>query len=212
MLRRIWYRVLQLIAQMLYVGLMQGRAYHRDRVPCQGGLLVVANHQSYLDPILVALPIPRPFSPMARESLFRQRLFSWLIRSLNAFPVKRGSADLGAIKEAIRRLSRGEIVLVFPEGTRTRDGSIGRLQSGLVLIAQRAKVPILPAVIDGAYECWPRQRVLPTWHALKVGYGEAIPAEVVGRSEPGELVAELHRRMVELQAELRGGRRRTWGE
>ncbi|HOI56855.1 MAG TPA: lysophospholipid acyltransferase family protein [Phycisphaerae bacterium] len=212
MLQRMWYRLLRFMSQMLYVGLMQGRAYHRDRVPTEGGLLVVANHQSYLDPILVALPISRPFSPMARESLFRQRLFSWLIRSLNAFPVKRGSADLAAIKEAIRRLRRGDIVLVFPEGTRTRDGSIGRLQSGLVLIAQRAKAPILPAVIDGAYECWPRQRVLPTWHALKVGYGEAIPADVVGRSEPDELVAELHRRMVELQAELRGEGNQAWGK
>ncbi|MBN2582845.1 MAG: 1-acyl-sn-glycerol-3-phosphate acyltransferase [Planctomycetes bacterium] len=192
------------MSQGLYIGLMQGRAYHRERVPPSGGLLVVSNHQSYLDPILVALPIPRPFNPMARASLFRNPLFSWLIRSLYAFPVRRGSADLTAIKEAIRRLRRGEIVLVFPEGTRTRDGSIGRLQAGLVLIAQRAKVPIMPAVVDGAYECWPRQRTLPTWHPLKVGYGEITAADVVQESDPEQLVADLRQQMVELQAELRG--------
>ena len=94
-----WYALLRFMSQMLYIGIMQGRAYHRERIPASGGVLVIANHQSYLDPILAAVPIGREFSPMARDTLFRNPLFSALIRSLYAFPVRRGSADMSAIKE-----------------------------------------------------------------------------------------------------------------
>jgi len=204
MMQRLWYAVLQIIVQGVFVTVLRGRAYHRRRVPRRGGLLVVCNHQSYLDPILAALPICRPFSPMARESLFRNPVFSRLIRSLYAFPVKRGSADLGAVREAIRRLRSGEIVLVFPEGTRTRDGSIGRLHAGMIVIAQRAGVPILPMVIDGAFECWPRGRRLPVPHPIRVTYGELISPGEVRDSEPEELAGRLREEMIRLQAELRG--------
>ena len=83
---------------------------------------------------------------MARESLFRFAPFRWLIRSLNAFPVRRGTADLAAVKEALRRLKAGNVVLVFPEGTRTRDGSIGPMHGGPAAIAARAGVPMVPMV------------------------------------------------------------------
>ncbi|NIA21441.1 MAG: 1-acyl-sn-glycerol-3-phosphate acyltransferase [Anaerolineaceae bacterium] len=204
MLQRMWYNLLRTLSRGLYIALMQGRAYHRQRVPAEGGLLVVSNHQSYLDPILAAVPVNRPFNPMARDSLFRNPLFGALIRSLYAFPVRRAKADLAAVKEAIRRLRQGEIVLVFPEGTRTRDGSVGRLQAGIVIMARRAGVPIMPMIVDGAYECWPRRKLLPGWHQLKVSYGHPIPAEEVRRSAPGELVERLRQQMVELQSEIRG--------
>lgn len=203
MVQRIWYAVLQIIVQGVFVTVLRGRAYHRRRVPGRGGLLVVSNHQSYLDPILAALPIYRPFNPMARASLFRRPAFAWLIRSLYAFPVKRESADLGAIREAIGRLRSGEIVLVFPEGTRTRDGSIGALRAGMIVMAQRAGVPILPMVIDGAFECWPRGRRLPTPHPIRVIYGRAIAPDEVRDSQPEELAVRLREEMACLQAELR---------
>ena len=203
MIQRIWYGTLRWMVQGLYIALVAGRAYHRQRIPRNGGLLVVCNHQSYLDPILAAGPVPRPFNPMARDSLFHNPAFSWLIRSAYAFPVKRGAADLGAIREAIRRLRDGRIVLVFPEGTRTRDGSIGALHSGMVLMAQRAKVPILPMVIDGAFEAWPRKQLLPTLHPIRIIYGHPIPFEEVRDADPQSLAERLHADMVELQKEVR---------
>jgi 1-acyl-sn-glycerol-3-phosphate acyltransferase len=209
MLQRAWYNLLQFLAQGLFYGLLRGRAYHRERVPEKGGLLVVSNHQSYFDPIVAAIPVPRPFNPMARDSLFRNPAFGWLIRSLYAFPVKRRSADLSAFKEAVRRLRQGRIVLVFPEGTRTRDGSIGRLHSGIILMARRAGVPVLPMVIDGTYECWPRQQTLPTLHPVRISYGEPIPAERVQSTSSEELIQEVERQMLDLQAEIhqKGGER-----
>ena len=126
-LRRAWYALWRHVAQVQFVVVFGIRVFHRERLPACGGVLVISNHQSYLDPILAAVGMPRPFHPMARESLFRVAPFRWLIRSLYAFPVRRASADLGAIREALRRLKAGSVVLMFPEGTRTRDGSIGRL-------------------------------------------------------------------------------------
>lgn len=188
---------------MLCVLVFGIRVYHRDRMPMTGGVLVVANHQSFLDPILAAVGMPRPFHPMARETLFRVAPFRWLIRSLNAFPVRRASADLGAIREAMRRLGQGATVLVFPEGTRTRDGSIGRLQAGPVMIARRAGVPIVPMVIDGAFESWPRTSPLPRPHRIRVACGRPVPAAMLADGDPEAIMTALRNEMVGLQEELR---------
>jgi len=142
---------------------------------------------------------------MARESLFRFAPFAWLIRSLYAFPVRRGSADLRAMREAIRRLRAGQVVLVFPEATRTRDGTIGRLHPGPVALARRAGAAMLPMVIDGAFEAWPRWRRLPRPHPIRVMCGRPVPPEAA-EGDPREVMAALRRRMLDLQRRLREGR------
>jgi 1-acyl-sn-glycerol-3-phosphate acyltransferase len=201
--RGTWYAACRQAARVLFCVCFGIRVYHRERLPASGGVLVVSNHQSYLDPILVAVGMPRPFHPMARESLFRFLPFALVIRSLYAFPVRRSTADLAAVREAMRRLKAGAVVLMFPEGTRTRDGSIAPLHGGPVAIAARAGVPVVPAVIDGAFEAWPRARLLPRPHPIRVAFGEAISAEEVAAGDPAALTDLLWRRMQDLQAELR---------
>jgi 1-acyl-sn-glycerol-3-phosphate acyltransferase len=205
-LRRAWYYLCQALGRVLFAVAFRYRLYHRERLPRTGGVLVVCNHQSYLDPILAALGMPRPFNPMARETLFRFRPFAWLIRSLYAFPVRRASADLGAIREALRRLKAGEVVLVFPEGTRTADGSIGHLQGGPITIAARARVPVVPMVIDGAFESWPKGRSLPRPHRILVACGEPLSPEAAAAGEPEAVMEQLRTQMIELQKELRARR------
>ena len=202
-LQRLWYALCQQAARVLVVLLFGLRVYHRHRLPAAGGVLVVANHQSYLDPILAAVGMPRPFHPMARESLFRFAPLALVIRSLYAFPVRRSSADLGAIREAMRRLREGAVVLMFPEATRTRDGSIGLLQAGSMTVAARAGVPVMPVVIDGAFEAWPRTRLWPRPHPIRVACGRPISAAEVAAGDPETLMAAVRREMLELQAELR---------
>jgi 1-acyl-sn-glycerol-3-phosphate acyltransferase len=206
-LRLLWYRFWQQVARVLLVLVFGLRVHHRRRFPRRGGVLVVANHQSYLDPILAAVGMPRAFHPMARESLFRFAPFRWLIRSLYAFPVRRGTADLGAVREALRRLKGGAVVLMFPEGTRTRDGSIGPMHGGPAAIAARAGVPIVPMVIDGAFEAWPKTRRLPRPHLIRVACGRAVSVGDSGAENPEAVMTEVHRQMVGLQAELRRRRR-----
>src|ERR1035438_5296497 len=96
---------------------------------------------------------------MARDSLFKGGVLSYLLELWNAFPVKRGSADLTAIRMAVERLDSGHMVNIFPEGTRSEDGSIGNVASGFSLILRRCKaeVALVPVLIDGAYGAWPRK-------------------------------------------------------
>ena len=206
-LRSAWYAACQQVARVLFVTLFGIRVYHPERLPREGGVLVVSNHQSYLDPILVAVGMPRPFHPMARESLFRVAPFRWLIRSLYAFPVRRGTADFGAVREALRRLRAGAVVLMFPEGTRTRDGSIEPLQGGPVTVALRGGVPIVPRVIDGAFEAWPRTQMLPWPHRVRVACGTPVWPDEAAAKEPDVVMAAIRDQMLELQAELRRLRR-----
>jgi len=201
--RSAWYAVCQQVARVLFVTLFGIRVYHGERLPRAGGVLVVSNHQSYLDPILVAVGMARPFHPMARASLFRVAPFRGLIGSLYAFPVRRGTADFGAVREALRRLRAGAVVLMFPEGTRTRDGSIEPLQGGPVTVAIRGGVPILPMVIDGAFEAWPRTQLLPRPHKIRVACGRPVWPDEAAAKDPDAVMAAVRDQMLVLQAELR---------
>lgn len=181
---RVYYRACRFLCQAAFLTIFRGRVFHVERVPRAGGVLLVCNHQSFLDPVLATLALPRECHYMARDTLFRGALFTSLIQSLNAFPVKRGAADVGAIKETLRRLRSGGLIAVFPEGTRTSDGRVGTMRAGPVLIARKAQVPIVPTLILGAYESWPRRAPLPRPSPVLVAYGEPLrPAAISGLSD-----------------------------
>ena len=154
------------------------RAYRVDRVPATGGVLMLANHQSYLDPPLFGVAPKRPSAFLAKSELFENPAFAWAIRRLNAFPVRQGAGDVGAMKESIRLLQRGWMLGVFPEGSRTPDGELQPAQKGAGLMVKRAGVPVLPAVIDGSHQAWPRGSTFPRPHPVRVLYGE--PADLSG--------------------------------
>jgi len=175
-------------------------------VPESGGALIVSNHQSYLDPVLLSLALRRPLCYMARRSLFRNALFGALISALNAFPVTRGGRDVDSLREAIDRLKAGWCLVVFPEGTRTHDGKIGPIRPGVLAIARRAQVPVVPAVVEGAFEAWPRSS-RPRMHPIMVGYGPMIRPEEYEQMSREQLAARLYARMLRLQSELKGRRR-----
>jgi 1-acyl-sn-glycerol-3-phosphate acyltransferase len=176
-LRQWWYRYLHLWSVILASTVFPVRTLRRRHVPRRGGVIIACNHQSYLDPVLVGLGLSRQINYLARRSLFRHwRAFSWLMLSLNAIPVRHDGSDVAAFRESVRRLRAGEVLLVFPEGTRTPDGEVGRLLPGVWNMAHRARVPVVPAVIDGAFEAWPRSARLPRPHRIRVMYGGAVSA------------------------------------
>jgi len=150
------------------------KVYNPHFVPRHGGALIVSNHQSNLDPVLLAAKLVRPMSFLAKSELFENRFFGWMIRNLNAFPVRQGEGDVGAVKETIRRLQEGHLLNVFPEGTRTPDGEIHEMQAGVGLIIRRAGVPVVPAVIDGSFKAWPRGSKLWRRQKIRVQYGPAM--------------------------------------
>jgi 1-acyl-sn-glycerol-3-phosphate acyltransferase len=168
------YRITRCAAQIVFVLLFRLRVFGVRHVPRTGGVLLVSNHQSFLDPVLATLAIPRECNYMARDTLFAVPWLRPVIQFLNAFPVKRGTADLGAIKETLRRLKAEKVVLTFPEGTRTLDGSVGEMRAGVVLLARKARVPIVPMVILGAFRAWPRTARLPRPHPVMVAYAPPV--------------------------------------
>ena len=199
---RAWYQLLQRSLQLLAVVAYRARYSGRHNIPRQGGVLVVSNHQSHFDPPLVGIGSPRRLNYLARDTLFRFAPFGWLIHSVDAIPIDREGIGLGGIKESLRRLKRGEMVLVFPEGTRTHDGRIGPFRPGFTALAVRSKAAILPVAIDGAFDAFPRGRTWPGPGRIRVHFGVPLtPDEIAGRDER-ELLAEVERRVRDCQAKL----------
>lgn len=175
----------------------------RENIPKTGAVLVVSNHQSHFDPPLVGAGVGRRMNYLARETLFRFAPLGWLIHSLDAIPIDRDGLGLTGIKESLRRLKRGEMVLIFPEGTRTRDGDVAPFRPGFTVLAAHSNAWILPVAIAGAFEAWPRSRKLPSLGTIHVLYGKPIsPQEIAGRDER-ELLAEVERRVRQCHAILR---------
>lgn len=136
---------------------------------------------------------------MARDTLFANPAFGWLIDTLNAFPVKRGEGDVGAIKETLRRLKRGALITVFPEGTRTPDGAIGPMRSGVVLLARKARVPLVPTLILGAFDAWPRRQLLPSPSPVLVAHAEPLTPEQIDAMEPEACMDAVRARIVAMR-------------
>lgn len=199
----VWYRMAQRFLQVMMCSFWRVRVFNRRYEPPDGGVLYICNHQSYLDPPLAAFALQRPTHFMARESLFRNPLFRWLIESLNAFPVRRGTGDIAALKQALRRLKESRPLVVFPEGTRTLDGRIRRFRPGVALLAKRAAKWTVPVLIDGAYECWPRSDKLPGLGSVVVQYGRPISQSEAKKMSDQDFVDHVRRKLITIQADVR---------
>ncbi|MDP6545588.1 MAG: lysophospholipid acyltransferase family protein [Phycisphaerae bacterium] len=179
------------------------RVYGRHNEPAEGGVVYISNHQSFLDPMLIGFGLVRPLNYMARSTLFDNPSLGRLIASLNTFPVKRDTADSGALKEAMRRIKRGGQVLIFAEGTRTQDGKIAPFLPGVALLARRAAKWIVPVVIDGAFEAWPRTQSVPGWGRIAVSFGEPLTQECARTFKAAPLVEHVRQIMIQMQSDLR---------
>lgn len=143
----------------------------RENIPKQkGGYIIASNHVSNNDPPVVGITFGGKYGFMAKDELFHiNPIFTWLITHLGAFPVKRGAKDSSAIDNALKCLDNGRIFVIFPEGTRSKDGELGRAKSGVTLIAAQAKVPVVPVFIKYGKKGL-RKKII-------VMIGEVIPAE-----------------------------------
>ncbi len=172
---RWWWRFSQQMARFVANLFWRFRVFGLENIPPSGGVLLASNHQSVLDPVLVAMVLPREMHFMARRTLFRNPIFRAIIVRYNAFAIERDSADVKGVKEAIGRLERGAILLVFPEGTRTGDGSVGPMKPGIGMLAERAAVPIVPVLIDGAYEVLKKGAKIPRFGRISIVFGKPLP-------------------------------------
>jgi len=174
-----FYDLLWVICRTLSLVFFGFRCRFAEPMPRRGGLLVLASHQSHLDPVLLGLASPRRLSSLARSSLFQSKLLGTVITLLDAVPIDRESSSLGAMKAIIARLKLGKGVVIYPEGTRTATGRLGEIKGGFAVIARRACVPIMPVAIVGSYECWPRTKLLPRIGRVHLEFGRLITPEQI---------------------------------
>jgi 1-acyl-sn-glycerol-3-phosphate acyltransferase len=186
------------------------RTRGRSNVPRKGGVILAVNHQGNLDPVVVGCGLTRPVHFMGKTALFRGFL-GVLVRRLNSFPIRRGGADRGAVKEFIRRVQEGFPVMLFPEGTRTHDGMLGRIMPGVGGIAVRAGAPVVPTYIDGSFDAWPRHRKLPRLAQLSITFGRPIPVErkagETKRAQQERVCVEIEKRLKALETRALAAKR-----
>jgi 1-acyl-sn-glycerol-3-phosphate acyltransferase len=176
----------------------------RENVPGQGGLLVVSNHISFLDPPMVSCALEREIHFLARKTLFKKNGFGAAIASLNAIPIDQDRPDMNGLRIIIKRLKEGNAVLLFPEGARSWDGTIQPGAAGAGLVACKAGVPVLPVRLFGSYEVLPRGGKKFAPHPLRVVIGKPfLPpyAELAGHGKRG--YDEMAQLMMAKIAELR---------
>ncbi len=196
LLARWWYRMNFWVQGATLTLGFSLRTEGMEHVPRTGPALLVANHQSFLDPPMVGVAARRRLCFLARKSLFRHRGLACLLRSLNAVPVDQEGVGIEGLRVLLQKLREGEAVMVFPEGNRTPDGTMQPLMPGIHLLIKRAPAPIIPIGIAGAYAAWPRWRLLPVPAPLFMSAGPGTLAVAIGRPLDGRRLAALPREQV----------------
>ena len=197
-LRALWYRFARVVLRTFCRAFFRLRVYGVENVPSEGAFILASSHQSYLDPMLCGVYLKRQLCFLARDSLFSNRFFAGLISSLGAIPLKPEQADMTAVRKVVGRLKEGHGVCLFPEGTRTSDGRIEPFKPGLGLLCRRGGAAVVPVMIDGAFECWPRHKKMFSFGSIAVCYGEPISPErarEMGDVKLAEVLTDTLRRM-----------------
>jgi len=197
------YRVGKFLTTVFVTIFYKTKFYGKENIPEKGGFLVICNHQSFLDPMFCAKPIKQSIFFLAKDTLFKG-FFGKVLYWINTRPVKRGEGDLKAMRGMIEILKDGNGVCLFPEGTRSEDGHISDIKPGFILLCRRAKVPVLPMVVEGAHEIWPKERKYPRLRGnVVVRIGELIPYEHIASMPQEDFAAEITRILRTMQNESR---------
>jgi len=176
LLARFWYALLWCPCYAISQVWFRYRFSGKSHVPQTGPVLLVSNHQSHLDPVLVGIACPRQLKYLARQGLFFWPFSLW-IRSLGAVPIDRSKGSIAGIRTTLDLLKKGEAVVVFPEGSRTPDGKMHPLLPGFCLLARRSRATIVPVAIDGAFKAMPRGSAFAWPAKISLAFGPSITSQ-----------------------------------
>ncbi len=168
------YRIAWLLFRLVYRVYFRRRIYHPERVPETGPVILAANHASILDPPLVGSSLPRLCNYLARESLFRFPVVGAVLRSWQAVPVDRDGAGASGLRAILDRLLAGGVIILFPEGTRTRDGKLQPARSGIGLTVIKSNAPVVPVRVFGTFAAYGRDVKFPKPKHIAVKYGQPM--------------------------------------
>lgn len=176
-----WYDTVRLVTATTITMGFSLRSEGLRNIPLEGPALLVANHESFLDPLMVGSASPRRLAFLARKTLFRNRVFRLFISSLDSVPVDQEGFAREGLQTIIERLKLGKAVLIFPEGERTWTGKMNRMKPGVHLLIKRVEMPIVPVGIAGAFEAWPRTKSCPKFAPLFAPANDHTVSVVFGR-------------------------------
>lgn len=200
----IFYRIVRCTVVMGTMLFCKAKIHGRKNIPKKGPVLVLSNHQSYLDPMICQRASSRGFWYIARDTLYAGPIFGPVLAKLRTIPIRRGEADIASMRKVMEKLKQGEAVGLFPEGSRTLDGKIATIKPGVSLLSRRTGAPVVPAVIDGAFESWSRHQKKPKWFCKGiVKFAEPISAEAVKEMGDAEFARRLTAQLRQMQSEIR---------
>ncbi|MFZ0044010.1 MAG: 1-acylglycerol-3-phosphate O-acyltransferase, partial [Solirubrobacteraceae bacterium] len=201
----IMYVIVRGLFQPFFLVYFRLKRIGREHIPTSGPVIVAANHRSFLDPFVIACMARRPMYYVAKKELFRKRWQGWFLNALGAFPVDRGASDTESIATAKAILARGDIVLIFPEGTRIRPGALGKPKRGVGRLALETGAPVVPVAVIGTETIRRGWRIRP--HKVRIRAGRPLQFPHVQEPSP-ELARAVTERIwpcVMLQWEWLGG-------
>jgi len=160
--------------RVIFALYFRSRAFHAERVPGTGPVILASNHASFLDPFLVGASVSREINYLARDDLFRFPVIGWLLRQWQSVPVNREGGGAKGLKAILDRLLAGGAIILFPEGTRTRDGKLQPARSGIGLTVIKSPAPVVPVRVFGTYEAYNRHMRLPRPRRVEVKFGQPM--------------------------------------
>jgi 1-acyl-sn-glycerol-3-phosphate acyltransferase len=168
------YRIGWILFRAAYAACFRWRVFGAENVPLTGGVILASNHASFLDPPLVGAGLKREINYLARESLFRFPGIGALLRSWNSVPVDREGGGARGLKAILGRLLAGGAIILFPEGTRTKDGKLQPARSGIGLTVIKSAAPVVPVRVFGTFEAYGRHIKFPRPRRVMVKYGRPL--------------------------------------
>ena len=171
------YRIAWVTFRAMYATYFRWRVFGAENVPQSGGVILASNHASFLDPPLVGSGLSRDINYLGRESLFRYPGIGALLRSWNSVPVDRDGGGAKGLKTILERLLAGGGIILFPEGTRTRDGQLQPARSGIGLTVIKSVAPVVPVRVFGTFEAYGRHITIPRPHRVIIKYGRPMNFE-----------------------------------
>ncbi|MCY2973380.1 MAG: lysophospholipid acyltransferase family protein [Planctomycetota bacterium] len=201
LVKDLFYRWVRNTSRTLVVVVFGFRTMGRQYLPSDGNAIFLSTHQSMLDPVLVGLVFNGKLNYIARKSLFHQPLFAFLIRLLDAIEIDRERGGLAGLREMMKRLHDGKMVLIFPEGTRTADGEIGELKLGFLPIARKTKAALVPMAIAGAIDVLPRKSKFPQRYPIAIVVGKPISYNQLNSIDDNALMVRLKHQLDQCKSE-----------
>lgn len=187
------YKFLRIFCGGILQLLFKLKVYDKNKIPENGPVIICANHTSAMDPIVLAQVCDRKIYFMAKEELFNKPVLGFFVRKLDAFPVNRSKTDLKSVRTAMSILKRGDVLGIFPEGTRVKTVSADNIKEGVGMISNRTGAPILPVYIDTEYKFF---------RPIKVSFRDLVYPENFkdfGRDANKEITMEVYKKIYNIE-------------